>query len=168
MIEVNRLTKVYGASAAVRDVTFRVEAGEVVGFLGPNGAGKTTTLRMLTAYLPPTSGAASIDGFDVFRQGNEVRARIGYLPENVSLYVEMRVDECLSSRAAQKRVTRARRAARVDAVVEQCGLAEVRRKVIATLSRGFRQRVGLADALVADPPVLILDEPTSGFDPLQR
>jgi ABC-2 type transport system ATP-binding protein len=168
MIEVHHLTKIYGTAAAVRDATFRIEAGEVVGFLGPNGAGKTTTIRMLTGYLPPTSGSAAIDGLDVFRRGDDVRARIGYLPENVPLYGDLRVDEYLRFRAAQKRLPRAARPGRIDHVVQRCGLTDVRRKVIGTLSRGFRQRVGLADALVADPPVLILDEPTSGFDPLQR
>ncbi len=168
MIEVQSLTKLYGGRAAVRDATFRIEPGEIVGFLGPNGAGKTTTIRMLTGYLPPTSGSASIAGFDVFRQGDEVRARIGYLPENVPLYPDLRVDEFLRFRAAQKRLPRRERAARLDEMSRRCGIEEVRTKVIGALSRGFRQRVGLADALLAKPPVLILDEPTSGFDPLQR
>lgn len=168
MIEVRNLTKAYGPFVAVNNATFRIEAGEIVGFLGPNGAGKSTTIRMLTGYLPPTSGSASIGGFDVFTQGDAVRERIGYLPENVPLYGDLRVDEFLAFRAAQKLVPRAARASRIDTVTSQCGLKEVRRRVIGTLSRGFRQRVGLADALLAKPPVLILDEPTSGFDPLQR
>src|SRR5262245_60222312 len=168
MIDVRSLSKHYGGKPAVRDVSFRIEAGEITGFLGPNGAGKTTTLRMLTGFLPPTSGGASVAGFDVVRQGDEVRARIGYLPESVPLYPDLRVDEFLRFRAAQKRIARGARAARIDAVVRRCAVGEGRTKVIGTLSRGFRQRVGLADALLAEPPVLILDEPTSGFDPLQR
>lgn len=168
MIEVHNLSKIYGDKAAVRDVSFRIGAGEIVGFLGPNGAGKTTTIRMLTGYMPPTSGAASVAGFDVFSQGNDVRTRLGYLPENVPLYPDMRVEEFLKFRASQKRVPGASRSSRIDFVVDRCGLTDVRKRVIGTLSRGYRQRVGLADALVADPPVLILDEPTSGFDPLQR
>lgn len=168
MIEVRNLTKEYGSFRAVGDASFSIGAGEIVGFLGPNGAGKTTTIRMLTGYLPPTSGSVSIDGFDVFRHGDAVRARIGYLPENVPLYLDLRVDEFLQFRAAQKMVPRGERKARMDYVISRCGLTEKRRSVMATLSRGYRQRVGFADALIASPKVLILDEPTSGFDPLQR
>jgi ABC-2 type transport system ATP-binding protein len=168
MIEVRNLTKSYGSVVAVRDATFHIDAGEIVGFLGPNGAGKSTTIRMLTGYLPPTTGGASIGGFDVFSQGDAVRERIGYLPENVPLYQDLRVEEFLRFRAAQKKLPRAARSARIADVVEQCGLREMRLRLIGALSRGFRQRVGLADALLASPPVLILDEPTSGFDPLQR
>ncbi|MBI3817607.1 MAG: ABC transporter ATP-binding protein [Planctomycetes bacterium] len=168
MIDVQDLTKEYGNVAAVSKATFRIGAGEIVGFLGPNGAGKSTTIRMLTGYLPATSGAASIDGFDVFRKGNEVRARVGYLPENVPLYSDLRVIEFLRFRAQQKLVPASERRARIDYVMSRCALTERQRSVIATLSRGFRQRVGFADALIANPKVLILDEPTSGFDPLQR
>ncbi|MFN0206703.1 MAG: ABC transporter ATP-binding protein [Planctomycetota bacterium] len=168
MIEVNNLTKEYGSFTAVSNISFHIGPGEIVGFLGPNGAGKTTTIRMLTGYLPPTSGYASVAGFNVFKNSDKVRERIGYLPENVPLYQDMRVDEFLRFRAQQKYVPAGQRNSRIDEVVAHCGLAEKRRNVIATLSRGYRQRVGLADALLAKPPLLILDEPTSGFDPLQR
>lgn len=168
MIEVANLTKAYGSVLAVNDASFRIEEGEIVGFLGPNGAGKSTTIRMLTGYLPPTSGRASIAGFDVFRQGDEVRKRIGYLPENVPLYTDLRVEEFLTFRARQKRIPAPARRAKVESVLARCGLSGVQRKLIGALSRGYRQRVGLADAILADPKVLVLDEPTSGFDPLQR
>jgi ABC-2 type transport system ATP-binding protein len=168
MIEVKSLTKAFGPVVAVDGATFGIEAGEIVGFLGPNGAGKSTTIRMLTGYLPPTTGSASIASFDVFRSGDEVRKRIGYLPENVPLYTDLRVTEFLRFRAQQKGIAPAKRAARLDQVIAQCGLTDVKHKVIGALSRGFRQRVGLADAILAEPKVLILDEPTSGFDPLQR
>jgi ABC-2 type transport system ATP-binding protein len=168
MIEVRNLTKEYGSFTAVSHATFHIGAGEIVGFLGPNGAGKTTTIRMLTGYLPPTSGAATVAGFDVFRQSDEVRTRLGYLPENVPLYQDLRVEEFLRFRSAQKRVLSGERKGRIEYVISRCGLEEKRASVIATLSRGYRQRVGLADALLANPQVLILDEPTSGFDPLQR
>lgn len=168
MIDVQNLTKHYGSFTAVSNATFHIRAGEITGFLGPNGAGKTTTIRMLTGYLPPTSGSAMIDGEDVFRHGDLVRGKLGYLPENVPLYQDLRVEEFLQFRVLQKRVPRSDRKSRIDYVIERCGLTEKRRNVIATLSRGYRQRVGLADALVGHPKVLILDEPTSGFDPLQR
>ena len=167
MIEAHQLTKRYNRHEAVRDVSFTVSPGEIVGFLGPNGAGKTTTLRMLTGYLPPTSGAASVAGFDVFRQSVEARRRIGYMPENVPLYGEMRVREYLRYRARLKGLSGSEARRRVGEVVEVCGLESVRRKMIKTLSKGFRQRVGLADALVHEPDLLILDEPTNGLDPLQ-
>lgn len=167
MIEVHNLTKRYARHEAVRDITFSVKRGEIVGFLGPNGAGKTTTLRMLTGYLPPTSGSARIAGFDIFRQSIEARRKIGYMPENVPLYEDMRVREYLKFRAQLKGLGGGDTRRRVGDVLETCGLQSVRRKMIKTLSKGYRQRVGLADALVHDPELLILDEPTNGLDPNQ-
>ncbi|MBY0524449.1 MAG: ABC transporter ATP-binding protein [Gemmataceae bacterium] len=167
MIHVRNLTKNYGDYAAVRDVSFDVPAGQIVGFLGPNGAGKTTTMRILTGYMTATSGQATIAGFDIFWKPLEARRRIGYLPESCPLYHEMRVGEYLHFRAGIKGLHgSARRKAR-DSVMDRCWLTEVSRQLIGTLSKGFRQRVGLADALLGDPPVLILDEPTSGLDPTQ-
>ena len=167
MIEVNNLSKRYGRHLAVRDVSFSVTKGEIIGFLGPNGAGKTTTLRMLTGYLPPSSGSATVAGFDIFRQSIEARKRIGYMPENVPLYDDMRVREYLSFRARIKGLSNSDARRRVSHVIDTCGLETVRRKMIKTLSKGFRQRVGLADALVHQPDLLILDEPTNGLDPIQ-
>ncbi|MBI5480571.1 MAG: ATP-binding cassette domain-containing protein [Deltaproteobacteria bacterium] len=167
MISVQNLTKRYVDTHAVEDLSLEVKEGEVLGFLGPNGAGKTTTIRMLTGFLRPTSGTARVAGFDVVDDSLEVRRRIGYLPENIPLYPEMRVDEYLRYRAALKRVPRGQRQANVDRAVELCGLREERRRIVGTLSKGFRQRVGLADALVHRPPILILDEPTVGLDPNQ-
>jgi ABC-2 type transport system ATP-binding protein len=167
MIEVHQLTKRYANHTAVRDISFSVQRGEIVGFLGPNGAGKTTTLRMLTGYLPPTSGSARIAGFDIFRQSVEARRKIGYMPENVPLYEDMRVREYLKFRAQLKGLDRSATRRRVGAVLDTCGLENVRRKMIKTLSKGYRQRLGLADALVHDPELLILDEPTNGLDPNQ-
>jgi len=167
MIEVHDLTKRYARHEAVRGISFAVAKGEIVGFLGPNGAGKTTTLRMLTGYLPPTAGTASIGGCDVFRQSLEARRKIGYMPENVPLYDEMRVREYLKFRAQLKGLNNNDSRRRVADVIDTCGLGNVRRKMIKTLSKGFRQRVGLADALVHDPELLILDEPTNGLDPNQ-
>jgi ABC-2 type transport system ATP-binding protein len=167
MIEVHQLTKRYARHEAVRDITFSVKRGEIVGFLGPNGAGKTTTLRMLTGFLPPTSGTARIAGFDIFRQSLEARRKIGYMPENVPLYEDMRVREYLKFRAQLKGLGSSDTRRRVGDVIDTCGLQSVRRKMIKTLSKGFRQRVGLADALVHDPELLILDEPTNGLDPNQ-
>ncbi len=167
MIEVERLTKYFGPVVAVDRVSFTVDRGEVVGFLGLNGAGKSTTMRMLTGYLPATSGIAKVAGFDVMNQSLDVRRRIGYLPESVPLYGEMRVEEYIMFRAKLKGVPRKERTQRVDYCLDRCRLKEVRRRLIQTLSKGYRQRVGLADAMVADPPILILDEPTSGLDPLQ-
>ncbi|MBI4878228.1 MAG: ATP-binding cassette domain-containing protein [Planctomycetes bacterium] len=168
MIEVEHLTKRYGDVLAVKDVSFRVGEGEVVGFLGPNGAGKTTTLRILTAFLPATQGAVRVAGRDVLSRSVEVRAQLGYLPESVPLYPEMRVEEYLRFRAALKGVLRRDARARVLSALERCGCLDVRRRMIGKLSKGYRQRVGLADAIVHDPPILILDEPTSGLDPNQR
>jgi ABC-2 type transport system ATP-binding protein len=167
VIHVSHLTKYYGDYAAIRDVSFDVPAGRVVGFLGPNGAGKTTTMRILAGYLTATSGRATIDGIDVFWRPLEVRQRIGYMPENCPLYPEMRVNEYLAFRAGVKGLHGGRRRQRIRYVLERCWLADVRRQLIGTLSKGYRQRVGLADALLADPPVLILDEPTVGLDPSQ-
>lgn len=167
MIEVNHLSKRYGRHLAVRDVSFSVARGEIIGFLGPNGAGKTTTLRMLTGYLPPSSGSARIAGFDIFRQSIEARKRIGYMPENVPLYDDMRVREYLNFRARIKGLSNGDARRRVSHVVDTCGLDAVKRKMIKTLSKGYRQRVGLADALVHQPELLILDEPTNGLDPIQ-
>jgi ABC-2 type transport system ATP-binding protein len=167
MIEATNLSKRYGRHLAVRDASFSVAKGEIVGFLGPNGAGKTTTLRMLTGYLPPSGGSARIADFDIFRQSIEARKRIGYMPENVPLYDDMRVREYLSFRARIKGLSNGDARRRVSHVIDTCGLESVRRKMIKTLSKGYRQRVGLADALVHQPDLLILDEPTNGLDPVQ-
>ena len=166
-INVQNLVKSYGPVLAVDHINFQVQPGELVGFLGPNGAGKSTTMRILTTFLPASSGFASLAGFDVMYQSMEVRKRIGYLPESVTLYPEMRVSEYLSYRARLKGVDRAARTARIDYCAEKCRIKEVRSRLLGTLSKGYRQRVGLADALLADPPILILDEPTSGLDPVQ-
>lgn len=167
MILVENLTKRYARHEAVRGISFHVNRGEIVGFLGPNGAGKTTTLRMLTGYLPPTSGTARVNGFDIFRQSIDARRSIGYMPENVPLYDDMRVREYLSFRARIKGLGNSDARRRVSEVIDTCGLTHVRRKMIKTLSKGYRQRVGLADALVHKPELLILDEPTNGLDPNQ-
>jgi len=167
MIVVQGLTKSYGSADAVRDLSFSVDRGEVVGFLGPNGAGKSTTMRILCGYIPADSGVIRIAGFDVFKDSLKARARLGYLPENVPLYPEMRVGEYLSYRAALKGVRARRIAEKVEDAVELCGLGHVQRQLIGTLSKGYRQRVGLADALVNEPDILILDEPTIGLDPKQ-
>src|SRR3954452_17350122 len=152
---------------AVDRVSFEVPKGEIVGFLGPNGAGKSTTMRMLTCYLPATSGTATINGFDIFHQSDKVRENLGYLPENVPLYLEMKVHEYLDFRGRLRKMDRATRKQRIDYVVERCWLAPVRNRIIGHLSKGYRQRVGLADALLHNPAVLILDEPTVGLDPTQ-
>ena len=167
MISVSGLTKRYGPVLAVDRVSFDVPKGQIVGFLGPNGAGKSTTIKMLTCYLPPTSGGATVNGFDIFHQSEQVRRNLGYLPENVPLYTEMRVTEYLDFRGRLRKMDRAARRRRIDYVLERCWLTNVRRKIIGHLSKGYRQRVGLADALLHDPPVLILDEPTVGLDPSQ-
>ncbi len=167
MIEVEGLTKRFVDRDAVANVSFFVPEGEVLGFLGPNGAGKTTTMRMITGFLPASSGSVRVAGLDVERDPLGVRARIGYLPENVALYPEMRVDEYLRFRAAVEGVPRGEVGARVDEAVGRCMVGDVRRQLIGTLSKGYRQRVGLAGALIHRPQVLILDEPTVGLDPRQ-
>jgi ABC-2 type transport system ATP-binding protein len=167
MIEVANLTKRYGSHAAVANISFSVARGEVVGLLGPNGAGKSTTMRILSCYLPATSGMVHVAGLDVFQHSIEVRRRIGYMPENNPLHVDMRVREYLKFRARLKGLSRRRSRERVDIVMEQCGLTEVGRRIIGQLSKGYRQRVGLADALVHEPELIILDEPTIGLDPNQ-
>ena len=167
MIEVEALTKRFVDRDAVSQVSFFVAEGEVLGFLGPNGAGKTTTMRMITGFLPATSGSVRVAGIDLARDPLGVRARIGYLPENVALYPEMRVEEYMRFRAAIEGVPRKDIAARVNESCERTMIADVRRQVIGTLSKGYRQRVGLASTLVHKPAVLILDEPTVGLDPRQ-
>jgi ABC-2 type transport system ATP-binding protein len=167
MIEVRNLTKWYGRTLALDRASFEVEEGQIVGFLGPNGAGKSTTLRILTGYLPATEGEARVAGHDVLLESLEVRRAIGYMPENVPLYPEMRVEEYLRFRAGLKDVPSRDRRKAVESALERCWLTERRRSLIGALSKGYRQRVGLADALVADPKVLILDEPTIGLDPTQ-
>jgi ABC-2 type transport system ATP-binding protein len=167
VIEVRHLTKRYGDRSAVRDLTFSVARGEVVGFLGPNGAGKSTTLRMLTGFLEPSEGEIKIAGLDARRQAIEVKRQVGYMPEAVPLYLEMRVVEYLRYRAELKGVPRAQIAKNVDRALGLASVADVSTRIIGQLSKGYRQRVGLADALVADPPLLILDEPTAGLDPNQ-
>jgi ABC-2 type transport system ATP-binding protein len=167
LIRAERLTKSFGGLRAVDEVSFDVNAGEIVGFLGPNGAGKTTTLRLLAGVFPPTSGRATIGGADVVTRPLEARRRLGYLPERVALYLDMPVASFLAYVATMKDVPRAGRPAAVDDVLEACGLAAVRDGRIGTLSKGYRQRVGLAQALVGAPPALLLDEPTAGLDPEQ-
>ena len=166
MIHANQLSKEFGRFQAVKNASFQIEKGEIVGFLGPNGAGKTTTLRMLTGYLPPTSGTATIAGFDIVKNPLEARKHLGYLPEHVPLYDDQRVTEYLKFRARLKGISSRQIWPAVSKVVEQCGLDPVRRKMIRTLSKGYRQRVGLADALLGEPDLLILDEPTNGLDPM--
>lgn len=170
MIEVKHLTKWYGRVAAVNDISFHVDRGRIVGFLGPNGAGKSTTLKILTCYQPATSGSASIDGLDVLSQSMEVRKRVGYMPEAVPLYPEMRVRELLMFFAALRDIPRRRRSAAVDQAAERCWLSkpqDMMRRKVGELSRGYKQRVGLAEVLLHNPPVLVLDEPTIGLDPAQ-
>ena len=167
MIKVENLTKKYAGVTAINNITFEVGEGEIVGFLGPNGAGKSTTMRILSSFMPATSGRASIAGYDVFGKSLEARAHLGYMPENVPLYTDMRVTEYLVYRAQLKGVTGRRLNERVGDVKELCGLREVETRIIGTLSKGYRQRVGLADALVHEPDLLILDEPTIGLDPNQ-
>ncbi len=167
MIQVDRLSKRYGAYKAVESVSFEIGQGEIVGLLGPNGAGKTTTMRMLTTYLNPTSGRANLAGHDVLDEPLEVRRNVGYLPENVPLYTEMRVVEYLRYRSRLKDVPRAARRRAIGEAIARCQLGDVENRIIGQLSRGFRQRVGLAESMLHDPPILILDEPTSGLDPLQ-
>lgn len=167
MIEVEHLSKFYGATAAISDVTFGVEPGEILGFLGPNGAGKTTTMRILAGYLPATSGTAKVAGFEVHEHSMSVRQRIGYLPETPPLYPEMTVEGFLHFVARIKGVSAGDRAQQVQSAMRRCNLTERRKTLIRKLSKGFRQRVGIAQAIVHDPPAIILDEPTVGLDPRQ-
>jgi ABC-2 type transport system ATP-binding protein len=167
MIEVENLSKTYSGFRAVQGISFHVDKGEIVGFLGPNGAGKSTTMKVLAGYLPPTDGKIRIAGYDVVTDSIEVRKRIGYMPENVPLYTDMRVTEFLRFRAELKKVARRKIKERVEQVKERTSLKDVENKIIGTLSKGYRQRVGLADAMVHDPDLLILDEPTIGLDPNQ-
>jgi ABC-2 type transport system ATP-binding protein len=167
MIEVSNLTKRYAGRTAVNDISFTVARGEIVGLLGPNGAGKSTTMRVLSGFMPATSGTVRVAGFDVFHDSDEVRRRIGYMPENNPLYPEMRVREYLKFRARLKGLGWGKSRSRVNTVMEQCGLTDVGRRVIGQLSKGYKQRVGLADALVHEPELIILDEPTIGLDPHQ-
>ena len=167
MIEVRNLTKRYGSTVAVNNVSFDAEAGEVLGFLGPNGAGKTTTMRVLTCFLPADDGTASIDGYDIFENSIEVRQRIGYLPESAPLYGDMGVIDYLKFIAEIRNIPKSERNDRIKSVVEICGLGPMIQKDVGELSKGYRQRLGLAQSLVHDPPILILDEPTSGLDPSQ-
>jgi ABC-2 type transport system ATP-binding protein len=167
MITVTELTKRYARHTAVDHVSFEVQKGQIVGFLGPNGAGKTTTMRMLTCFLPPTSGQATVAGFDVLEQPFEVKKRIGYLPEMPPLYPEMRTAEYLAFVGSLKGLTGAELTKRVEYVLDRCSVADVRDKLLGKLSKGYRQRVGLAQAIIHNPDVLILDEPTSGLDPKQ-
>ena len=167
MIEVKDLTKTYGGIRALDGVSFEVRRGEVLGFLGPNGAGKTTTMKILTCFIAPTSGRASVAGHDIFDAPLEVRRKVGYLPENAPHYADMRVAEYLDFVGEVRRMAKADRARAIERVVEECGLGEVVDQEIRTLSKGFRQRAGLAQAMIHDPQILILDEPTSGLDPNQ-
>jgi len=167
MIEVRNLTKRYGSVTAVDNASFKVGTGQAAGFLGPNGAGKTTTMRVITGFMPATSGTVTVDGYDVFTDSAEVRRRIGYLPESPPLYLEMRVRSYLHHVARLKGLTGKRIEAASDRVIEQCGLREVAHRLCGHMSKGFRQRVGLAQALIHEPSVLILDEPTIGLDPAQ-
>src|ERR1044071_2012217 len=167
MIKVEGLTKRYARNVAVDNISVEVEKGQIVGFLGPNGAGKTTTMRMLTCFMPPTEGSAEVAGFDVRENPMEVKRRIGYLPETPPVYPEMEVIEYLNFVGRIKGVPKAGLKSRIDEVMQKCAVAEVRNKEIGTLSKGYRQRVGLAQAIVHNPDVLILDEPTAGLDPHQ-
>jgi len=167
MIEVERLTKKYGDLVAVRDLSFKVAKGKIWGLLGPNAAGKTTTMRVLTGYIPATDGKATVAGFDVFEQPNAVKRVTGYLPEVVPLYPEMTVSEYLSFVAALKQVPAAKRKAALDRAIQVSGLASVKGRLIKNISRGFKQRVGIAQSLIHNPDILILDEPTIGLDPAQ-
>ncbi len=167
MIDVKGLTRYYGEKRAISDVTFHVNKGEVVGLLGPNAAGKTTTMRILTCYMPPTSGTATVGGYDIFDQSIEVRKIIGYLPENPPLYMDMEVDDYLKFVSKLKGVEKNRIQTEVDTVIEKTNLGDVRQRIIGKLSKGYKQRVGLAESLINNPKIVILDEPTVGLDPKQ-
>lgn len=167
MVIAEHLHKAFGRFVAVRDASFSIDKGEIVGFLGPNGAGKTTTMKMITGYLPPTAGTASIAGYDVLKNPLEARRHMGYMPENVPLYDDMRVYEYLEYRARLKGICGSSVRQQIAFVIDRCGLEPKRKNMISTLSKGYRQRVGLADALLGNPDLLILDEPTNGLDPNQ-
>jgi ABC-2 type transport system ATP-binding protein len=167
VIEVENLTKVFDRIKAIDGISFTVNKGEILGFLGPNGAGKTTTMRILTGYMPPTTGSARIAGMDILKDSIAIRKKIGYLPENPPLYLEMTVRSFLGFVSKIKGVPRSKRKSHIDAVIERCSLTEVRDRILGRLSKGYKQRVGLAQALINDPEILILDEPTIGLDPKQ-
>jgi ABC-2 type transport system ATP-binding protein len=167
MIEVENLTKHYGTVVALRQVSFAIAPGEIVGFLGPNGAGKTTALRILTCFMPPTSGTARVAGLDCQQHSLEVRSKIGYLPENVPLYLDMTVRRFLAFAGSAKGLAGSERQQEIDRVIEVCSLSSVSHRIIGHLSKGYRQRIGIAQALLNDPPILVLDEPTIGLDPTQ-
>lgn len=167
MIEVENLTKYYGEIRGIEDISFSIEKGEITGFLGPNGSGKTTTMRILTCFFPPTRGRAKVAGYDVIENPIEVRKRIGYMPETVPLYPDMKVTTYLNFVAESKGMERRQRKRKVSEIMGQCGIVEVAHRLVGNLSKGYRQRVGLAQALINDPEVLILDEPTIGLDPKQ-
>lgn len=167
MIEVNGLVKKYGDFNAVKGISFTVPKGEILGLLGPNGAGKSTTMKILSAFMPATSGEVKVAGFDVFEDPFEVKKRVGYLPEAPPLYLEMRVRDYVEYVAELKQLEKSKIEERVDFVIEKCGLKESQQKIIGTLSKGYKQRVGIAQALVHEPEVVILDEPTVGLDPVQ-
>lgn len=166
-ITVSGLTKVYGAQRAVDDISFEVKTGEVLGFLGPNGAGKSTTMKVITCFIPPTAGRVTLEGFDTQVQPREVRRRVGYLPENTPLYTDMPVIDYLELAATLQDLPKAEIPGRIRSMIDVCGLGPEKHKYIGELSKGYRQRVGLAQALIHDPPVLVLDEPTTGLDPNQ-
>src|ERR1700733_354483 len=167
MIEVRHLTKTYGNFVAVRDVSFNADRGSILGFLGPNGAGKTTTMRIITGFMPASGGTVVIDDLDIFENSLEARRKIGYLPENPPLYSDMRVDAYLRFVARLRGVSRSNVESALEHVLEVCGLTDMSHRICGQLSKGYRQRVGLAQALIHDPPVLVLDEPTIGLDPRQ-
>ncbi len=167
MIEVKNLTKIYGNFVAIKDVSFKATKGEILGFLGPNGAGKTTTMRIISGFMPATAGTVLVDELDIFTQSLEARRKIGYLPENPPLYNEMRVEAYLRFAGKLRGVTRANLEGALEHVIEVCGLKAVSTRICGQLSKGYRQRVGLAGSIIHDPPVVILDEPTIGLDPRQ-
>jgi ABC-2 type transport system ATP-binding protein len=167
MIEVSGLTKLYGARTAINDLNFQIKAGEIVGFLGPNGAGKSTTMKILTGFMPASFGTAKIAGFDVFDSPIDVKRNVGYLPETPPVYLEMVVEDYLYYAARLHEVPKSKLKSAVDSAISRTGLTQVRKRIAGNLSKGYRQRVGIAQAIVHDPKVLILDEPTVGLDPVQ-